>query len=83
MKIRLVPGLLFWAITFCHFAQNSLFIRQIYDEALLRGEAYENLRQLCKQIGPRLSGSAEAEMAVNWSYEKMNAYHFDRVTKQA
>ena len=83
MKIRLVPGLLFWAITFCHFAQDSLFIRQIYDEALLRGEAYENLRQLCKQIGPRLSGSAEAEMAVNWSYEKMNAYHFDRVTKQA
>ena len=34
MKIRLVPGLLFWAITFCHFAQDSLFIRQIYDEAL-------------------------------------------------
>lgn len=65
------------------FAQDSIFIRRIYDEALLRGHAYENLRQLCKDIGPRLSGSAQAQMAVDWSYEKMKAYHFDKVTKQA
>ena len=58
-------------------AQDSLVIRRIYDEALLRGQAYENLRQLCKDIGPRLSGSAQAQMAVDWSYEKMRAYQFD------
>jgi hypothetical protein len=63
-------------------AQDSLMIRRIYDEALLRGQAYENLRQLCKDIGPRLSGSAQAQMAVDWSYEKMRAYQFDKVTKQ-
>ncbi|MEY4595650.1 MAG: hypothetical protein RLZZ506_62, partial [Bacteroidota bacterium] len=63
-------------------AQDSLVIRRIYDEALLRGHAYENLRQLCKDIGPRLSGSAQAQMAVDWSYEKMRAYQFDKVTKQ-
>ncbi len=31
---------------------------------MLRGDAYENLRHLCKQIGPRLSGSDNAEKAV-------------------
>jgi hypothetical protein len=65
------------------FAQDSLMIRKIYDEALLRGQAHENLRQLCKNIGPRLSGSAEAQMAIDWSYEKMLSYNFDRVQKQA
>ncbi len=63
-------------------AQDSLWIRRIYDEALLHGHAHENLRQLCKDIGPRLSGSAQAQMAVDWSYEKMNSYHFDAVKKQ-
>lgn len=64
------------------FAQDSIFIRSIYNEALLSGHAYENLRQLCKDIGPRLSGSAQAQMAVDWSYQKMRAYHFDNVERQ-
>ncbi|MEN9969568.1 MAG: hypothetical protein RIR94_1773 [Bacteroidota bacterium] len=63
-------------------AQDSIWIRRIYDEALLRGHAYENLRQLCKDIGPRLSGSAQAQMAIDWSYEKMLSYNFDKVSKQ-
>lgn len=82
MKNTLVL-LLFLGLQALSFAQDSIFIRRIYDEALLRGHAYENLRQLCKDIGPRLSGSAQAQMAVDWSYEKMKAYHFDKVTKQA
>ena len=36
---------------------DSTFIRAIYDEALARGEAHENLRQLTKDVGHRLSGS--------------------------
>lgn len=83
MKFKLIPALLLGALSFYLSAQDSSMIRKIYDEALLRGAAYEDLRQLCKQIGPRLSGSAQAEMAVNWSYEKMKSYDFDRVTKQA
>ncbi len=35
---------------------DSIFIRKVYDEALLRGRAYEDLRELCKNIGHRLSG---------------------------
>ncbi|MFM6935424.1 MAG: M20/M25/M40 family metallo-hydrolase [Flavobacteriales bacterium] len=64
------------------FGQDSSMIRSIYDEALLRGKSYEDLRELCKNIGPRLSGSSEAQMAVEWSQAKMNAYGFDRVYLQ-
>jgi hypothetical protein len=38
--------------------KDSLFIRKLADEILLRSEAYENLRVLTKKIGPRLAGSA-------------------------
>ena len=57
-------------------------IRAIFDAALTEGEAYENLRQLCKNVGHRLSGSEGAEKAVFWSEEKMNSYGFDKVWLQ-
>ena len=66
--------------TFC-FGQNadSTFLRNIYNEALSNGRAYEDLRSLCKDVGPRLSGSSEAEMAVQWSKLRMESYGFDEV----
>lgn len=69
--------------SFSTFAQNdSIFIRKIYDEALLRGKAYEDLRSLCKDVGARISGSSAAEMAVYWSEAKMKSYGFDKVYLQ-
>lgn len=70
--------------SFFSFSQNSdsLFVRSIYNEALSKGESYENLRRLCKDIGARLSGSAEAQMAVEWSKQTMEKYHFDKVYLQ-
>ena len=45
--------------------QNDAFIaRRIADEIMTNSTAYENLRYLCKKIGPRLSGSSGAEKAV-------------------
>lgn len=66
------------------FAQNadSVFIRKIFDEALSNGHSYENLRSLCKDVGARLSGSAEAEMAVYWGEQKLKSYNFDKVYLQ-
>ncbi|MDG1476452.1 MAG: M20/M25/M40 family metallo-hydrolase [Vicingaceae bacterium] len=65
------------------FAQtDSTFIREIYDEALEKGEAYENLRSLCKDIGARITGSAEAEMAVKWGEKLLKSYNFDNVYLQ-
>ena len=58
-------------------ASDSLVLRSIYDEALEHGECYENLRSLCKDVGARLTGSAEAEMAVQWGKELLNSYGFN------
>ena len=63
--------LFFWSISYGQTDSNVL--RSIFDEALLRGKSYEDLRSLCKDVGPRLSGSSEASMAVRWSEQKMNA----------
>jgi hypothetical protein len=57
-------------------------LRSIYNEALSKGKAHEDLRELCKDIGARLSGSSEAEMAVQWSKLKMESYGFDKVYLQ-
>jgi len=61
---------------------DSTFIRKIYDEALEKGEAYENLKSLCKDIGARITGSAKAEMAVKWGEKLLNSYGFDNVYLQ-
>lgn len=61
---------------------DSLVISQVFDEALSKGKAYEDLRSLCKDIGPRLSGSAQAELSVEWSKRKMESYGFNNVTLQ-
>ncbi len=61
---------------------DSLFLGSIYQEALVRGEAYENLRSLCKDVGARLTGSAEAEMAVYWGERVLNTYGLDSVYLQ-
>ncbi len=57
-------------------------IKSIFDEVLSNGEAYENLRYLCKEIGPRLSGSPQAEMAVEFTADLMRNYGFDTVYLQ-
>lgn len=62
---------------------DTVFIRKIYDEALLRGHAYARLGQLCKDIGPRLSGSDNAEKGIEWSVTMLNTYGFDSVYKQS
>lgn len=70
-------------ISISSYAQtDSTFIKKVYDEALERGESYENLRSLCKDVGARISGSAEAEMAIEWGERLLNSYGFDKVYLQ-
>lgn len=57
-------------------------IRKIYDEELVNGQCYGNLHYLCKNIGQRLSGSANAQKAVEWGKKLMESYGFDRVFLQ-
>lgn len=69
---------------FSGFAQNtdSLQIRKIYDEILTNGECYKTLTHLCKKIGPRLSGSAGAAKAVDYTKKVMEDYGFEKVFLQ-
>ncbi|TGD80498.1 M20/M25/M40 family metallo-hydrolase [Hymenobacter wooponensis] len=61
---------------------DSLNIRKIYDEALAHGQSYNNLRELTGTIGGRLSGSPEAEKAVQWGKTTMEKMGLDRVYLQ-
>ena len=66
------------------FAQSddSINIRKISNEVLTNGTAYENLRYLCKQVGPRLSGSPQAQMAVEATYKMLKDAGADTVYMQ-
>ncbi|MEO5910605.1 MAG: M20/M25/M40 family metallo-hydrolase [Pelobium sp.] len=79
--VKLIIAVLFISVLSVK-AQDSLMFRKIYDEALVNGESYENLRYLCKQIGSRLSGSANAQKAVDWTKSVMDKYGFDKVYLQ-
>ncbi len=75
--------ILLFSASVCFSQQNdSIFLREIYNQALSKGKAYEDLRSLCKDVGARLSGSSEAQMAVEWGKKKLEGYCFDRVYLQ-
>ncbi|MBS1607622.1 MAG: M20/M25/M40 family metallo-hydrolase [Bacteroidetes bacterium] len=59
-------------------SDDSLMIRKIADEVLVNGKAYDNLRQLTKQIGQRLSGSQGMVKAEKWGIEKMKEAGADK-----
>lgn len=55
--------------------------KQIVSSALTERKGYEMLRNLCR-IGPRLSGSKNSFLAINWAKNKMNELGFDTVWLQ-
>lgn len=64
------------------FSEDSIRIRKIYDYILSESSCYENLRYLCKHIGPRLSGSKNAQKAVEWAFRTMKNAGADTVYLQ-
>ena len=55
-------------ISIATFAQtDEQVFREIYTNSLTQGKSYEWLDYLSNQIGGRLSGSLNAERAVNWT----------------
>ena len=83
-------SLLLLAILFTAFAsafaqtksEDEKQIRSIFDEALTNSHCYNDLRYLCKKIGHRLSGSPQAQEAVEWGKALMESYEFDSVWLQ-
>ena len=61
---------------------DSIIIKKIFDSALTKGKSYNWLRDLTQNIGGRMSGSPEAEMAVKWGEKVMNEVGLDSVWLQ-
>jgi hypothetical protein len=74
MKFNLIYCFIAINISFSFAQENdSVLIRKIYSHHLTNSNSYENLRELCKGVGNRLSGSENAEKAVKWAFEKLKS----------
>ncbi len=84
-KVLLIIALLTITNTFSQSAKDSdsLAIRKIYDMALLNGQAYSWLDHLSNKIGPRLSGSVNAQRAVEYTKKELEELGLDKVWLQS
>src|SRR5690554_4166442 len=64
------------------FEKDSIMLRALYDKALLEGKSYEWLEHIALNIGGRLSGSLEAEKAVEYTKEELEKLGLDKVWLQ-
>lgn len=65
------------------FAQSDEdVLKSIYDTSLTNGKSYEWLDYLSNQIGSRLSGSHNAEVAVQYTKEQLETLGLDKVWLQ-
>lgn len=61
---------------------DSTQIANIFEEVLTQGACHDDLRVLCKDIGARLSGSPEADRAIQWGFEVLSSLQPDTVFLQ-
>ena len=57
-------------------------LKQLYKTSLTNGKSYDWLNHLSNQIGGRLSGSLNAELAVQYTKEQLDSLGLDRVWLQ-
>ncbi|WP_313717441.1 M20/M25/M40 family metallo-hydrolase, partial [Kaistella carnis] len=79
--IKIIP-LFLGGILFSQNAADSIQFKNISDEILVNGTAYENLRDLTQNIGHRLSGSAAYEKSTDWAVQKLKEAGADKVWKE-
>jgi len=82
MRISLLLAFLSVSTPFFSQTEDELKIKAIYDMALTQGKAYDWLNHLSNQIGGRLSGSVQAEQAVEYTKTQLEALGLDRVWLQ-
>lgn len=83
--MRYLPIILFVFLISLHgFSQSEdeKQIKSIYEAALTQGKAYDWLNYLSNQIGGRLSGSVQAELAVTYTKSLLDSMGIDRVWLQ-
>ncbi|MEW7401506.1 M20/M25/M40 family metallo-hydrolase [Elizabethkingia anophelis] len=80
-KLMLIP-LIASGFFFAQQKDDSLVFSKISGQILNHGEAYEELRDLSKNIGHRLSGSAAYEKATQWAVNQLKQAGADKVWLQ-
>jgi hypothetical protein len=78
--VLLIIGICFAGISQTN--QDEKMLQSIYRTSLIEGQSYEWLDYLCNQIGGRLSGSLNAERAVEWAKQELEELELDRVWLQ-
>ncbi|WP_417428873.1 M20/M25/M40 family metallo-hydrolase [Halpernia sp.] len=81
-KLTLLLPLFWGGLFFSQSKSDSIEFKNISDEILTNGQAYNNLHQLAKDIGHRLSGSEAYEKATKWAYKKLKEAGADKVWYQ-
>lgn len=61
---------------------DEVQLRKIYDAALSQGKSYNWLNHLSNQIGGRLSGSIQAQQAIDYTKTELDALGLDQVWLQ-
>tara|TARA_B100001093_G_scaffold278203_2_gene265929 strand:- start:155 stop:1534 length:1380 start_codon:yes stop_codon:yes gene_type:complete len=68
--------------TFVYSQEDQKIIKQIFDTSMKESKSYEMLDFLSNEIGGRLSGSLNADRAVDWGYSELKKLGFDNVWLQ-
>lgn len=72
----------FFQISALYAQEDSLVLRRIYDEALVSEKAFTTLQALCAKAPARLSGSKNAELAVEFCFNWLKELKPDSVWLQ-
>ncbi|EZH72902.1 peptidase M28 [Aquimarina atlantica] len=85
--VRTIISIIFAILSLNSFAQNeakedATILKKIYDTSLLNGKSYAWLDYLSNQIGGRLSGSVNAQLAVEWGERELKKLGLDKVWLQ-
>ncbi|SDQ56662.1 M20/M25/M40 family metallo-hydrolase [Flagellimonas zhangzhouensis] len=82
MRVTLLMAFLLVSTPFFSQTEDEKQIKSIYDKALTNGKAYDWLNYLSNQIGGRLSGSVQAQEAVDYTKAQLDSLGLDRVWLQ-
>lgn len=82
MKKLLLPLILLFIHAAASAQNDSVIMRRISENVMLKGQCYENLRVLCKTIGHRLSGTPQAAKAIEWGQQALQQAGADKVWLQ-
>lgn len=81
-KLTILFPLFLGGLFFAQSKVDSTEFKNISDEILTNGQAYNNLHELTKNIGHRLSGTQAYEKATDWAVQKLKEAGADKVWKQ-